>query len=71
MRMPSRLPFLICFLAFLGFPSFAQRAPTKPTNSTAQSVDQSPGLSANNNAVDSVANELALLRKSLQTLNTR
>ena len=71
MRMPSRLPFLICFLAFLCFPSFAQRTPTNPTNSTPQSLDQSPGLSANNNAVDSVANELALLRKSLQTLNTR
>ena len=71
MRMPSRLPFLICFLAVLSFPSFAQRAATSPTNSTPQSLDQSPGLSANNNAVDSVANELALLRKSLQTLNTR
>jgi hypothetical protein len=56
MRMPLRLPFLICFLAFLSFPSFAQ---------------QSPGPSANNSSADSVANELSLLRKSLQTLNTR
>jgi hypothetical protein len=71
MRMPSRLPFLICFLAFLSFPSFAQRAATRPTNSTPSSSAQSPGLSANNNSVDSVANELALLRKSLQTLNIR
>lgn len=71
MRMPSRLPFLICFLAFLSFPSFAQRTATNPANSTVQSSDQSPGLSSNNNQVDSVANELALLRKSLQTLNTR
>ena len=71
MRMPSRLPILICFLAVLSFPSYAQRAPTDPKNSRPQSPDQSPGLAANNNAVDSVANELALLRKSLQTLNTR
>jgi len=67
MRMPSRLLFLICFPAFLSVPSFAQRAATNPTNSTPQSLDQSPGLSAKNNSVDSVANELALLRKSLQT----
>lgn len=64
MRVPPRLPFLICFLAFLSFPSFAQRAATSPTNSA-------PPSSANNTSTDSVANELALLRKSLQTLNTR
>jgi len=63
MKVSSRFPLLICFLAFLSVPSFAQRAAPNTANSTPQELEQSPG--------DSVANELGLLRKSLQTLNAR
>jgi hypothetical protein len=71
MKVPSRFPLLICFLAFLSVPSFAQRVAPGTANSTPQSLEQSPGVPPNTNSVDSVANELGLLRKSLQTLNTR
>ena len=62
MRIPSRLVLLICLMAFFGLPTFAQR----PGSATSMPQEQSPG-----NGSDSVANELGLLRKSLQTLNAR
>ncbi|MGZ8842428.1 MAG: hypothetical protein ACXW18_02120 [Pyrinomonadaceae bacterium] len=64
MKTPSRLILLFCLLAFFGVPTVAQR----PGSSTSMSPpqEQSP-----NNGADSVANEISLLRKSLQTLNAR
>lgn len=60
MKISSRLVLLICLLVCLSISSMAQRT-------TSQAVDQSQGASSS----DSVANELGLLRKSLQTLNIR
>lgn len=64
MKTPSRLILLICFLAFFVVPTFAQRPGSSTSVSPPQ--EQSPG-----NGADSVANEISLLRKSLQTLNAR
>lgn len=47
--------------------SFAQTPERRPTTSAPQPQEQAP----NPNAGDTVANEIGLLRKSLQTLNTR
>lgn len=60
MKIPARLVLLNCLVVFLSISSMAQRA-------MSQTADQSPGT----NSSDSVANELSLLRKSLQTLNSR
>jgi len=60
MEISSRFVLLTCVLVFFSVPSMAQRQ-------TSQAADQSPGTSSS----DSVANELSLLRKSLQTLNSR
>lgn len=64
MRIPSRLILLICLIAFFGISAPAQRPGSSTSISPPQ--EQSPG-----NGSDSVANELSLLRKSLQTLNAR
>jgi len=58
MKIPARFVLLICLLVFLSISSMAQRAATQP-------AEQSPG------SADPIANELGLLRKSLQTLNAR
>jgi len=65
----TRILLLICLLAIPVVSSSAQRV--GPANSASPNLFQSPGVTANNNSGDSVANELGLLRKSLQTLNTR
>ena len=63
MRMLSRLPLL--FLAIIVLPAAAGRVSAQPNSQSAQQP-----ISTTNSA-DPVANELALLRKSLQTLNSR
>jgi len=60
MNIPARLLVMTCLVTFLSVSAMAQRA-------MSQTADQSPGA----NSSDSVANELSLLRKSLQTLNSR
>jgi len=60
MKISSRVVLLICLLVFLSVSSMAQRA-------ASQAADPSPGTSS----ADPIANELSLLRKSLQTLNSR
>ncbi|MEP6913072.1 MAG: hypothetical protein ABI923_09970 [bacterium] len=52
-------------------PSFAQTAERHPTNSTPQAPEQLANLPPNANSMDTVANEIGLLRKSLQALNSR
>ena len=58
MKISARFALLICLMAFLSISAMAQRA-------ASQTSEQAPG------SADPIANELGLLRKSLQTLNTR
>src|SRR5258705_2183639 len=60
MKNSSRFMLLICLVCFLSVTSMAQRP-------ASQAAEQSPGT----NSADPIANELSLLRKSLQTLNSR
>lgn len=60
MKISTRLVLLICLLVSLGSSSIAQRSASPTT-------EQSPGTSS----TEPIANELGLLRKSLQTLNSR
>jgi phosphoenolpyruvate-protein kinase (PTS system EI component) len=52
-------------------PSFAQTPDRRQTKSPAPAPEQPSSLPQNANSTDAVANEIALLRKSLQTLNAR
>jgi hypothetical protein len=60
---------LICFPILFAVPSFAQGVARPPANAVV--LDRSPGVPQNTNPTDPIANEISLLRKSLQTLNTR
>ena len=60
---------VICVVTIFSIQSFAQPPERRQTNSPPQ--EQSPNLPPNAGSIDTVANELGLLRKSLQTLNTR
>jgi DNA anti-recombination protein RmuC len=60
MKISTRFVLLICLVCFLSVTSMAQR-------SASQAAEQSPGTPS----ADPIANELGLLRKSLQTLNSR
>ncbi len=64
-------PVVVCVVIVFGIPSFAQTAERRPGNSTPQAQEQVPNLPPNANSMDVVANEIGLLRKSLQTLNLR
>jgi hypothetical protein len=64
-------PVAVCIVVLCSIPSFAQPPERRQTTSTPQAQEQVPGLPANANSIDIVANEIGLLRKSLQTLNTR
>ena len=63
------LPSVICVLALFSAQSFAQSVPPRPVNATLQGQQQLPPPTGN--SIDTVANEIELLRKSLQTLNAR
>ena len=63
-------PVVICVLTLFSIPSFAQTSERRQGHSTPQAQEQLSNLSSNTNSIDAVANEIALLRKSLQTLNT-
>jgi len=66
MKVPIRsLPIAVCILIFFGVTTFAQTPDRRQPNEPA------PNLPANATALDVVANEIGLMRKSLQTLNTR
>lgn len=70
------LPVRFCPVAFwvvilFGVPSFAQNPERRQTNSTPQAQEQVQSVPPNSSSLDTVANEIGLLRKSLQTLNTR
>jgi hypothetical protein len=65
------LPVALCLLTLFCIPSFAQTSERRQTNSSSQAQEQLLALPAGANSIDTVANELELLRKSLQTLNAR
>lgn len=67
MTMKLKLALVVGWLVTLGIPSFAQTPESRSVSSTPQAQEQA----ANNSAGNTVAGEIALLRKSLQTLNTR
>ena len=64
-------PIVVCVVILFSIPSFAQTPERRQTNSPPQAQEQLPNLPPNANSIDIVANEIGLLRKSLQTLNTR
>jgi len=64
----SPFPALICVVTLLGVHASAQTAERRPAGSSPQTQEQSPSGAS---SADPVANEISLLRKSLQTLNTR
>ena len=62
-------PIAVCVLILFSVQSFAQTPERRQSASTPASQEQPPGLAAN--ATDTVAQELKLLRQSLQALNNR
>jgi hypothetical protein len=64
-------PIVICVVTLFSIPSFAQTPERSQTVPTPQAQGQLPNLSPNANSIDMVANEIELLRKSVQTLNAR
>jgi hypothetical protein len=64
-------PVVTCVIILFCISSFAQTPERHQTNSTLQAQEQLPKLPPNATSIDIVANELGLLRKSLQTLNAR
>src|SRR5216683_5062017 len=72
MTMPVRLlPAAVFVVILFSIPSFAQTAERRQADSTPQAPEQQANLPPNANSIDTVANEIGLLRKSLQTLNLR
>lgn len=67
----TSLPVVICALAFLTAPTFAQNVERRQGNATAPSSAQPSGPAPSPNSIEAVVNEIDLLRKSLQTLNSR
>jgi hypothetical protein len=63
------IPAVVCAVILMSIPSIAQTLERRSTDSAPQ--EQSPKLPANATSLDIVANEISLLRKSLQTLNVR
>ncbi|MDX6403794.1 MAG: hypothetical protein QOH70_1249 [Blastocatellia bacterium] len=69
MRVTS-LAIVILVLPLFSAHSFAQSV-RRQAQAAPPDQEQSAGLTANGNSIEAVANEIDLLRKSLQTLNTR
>jgi len=66
---PKSLAALIFFPILFAAPLFAQRVAGPPANAAV--LDRSQSVPQNTTSTDPIANEISLLRKSLQTLNTR
>lgn len=64
-------PAVICVMTLLSITSFAQTPAPRQTNAVPQAQERAPTIPRNAEPSDTVANEIGLLRKSLQTLNAR
>jgi prefoldin subunit 5 len=72
MTMQARFfPVAVWVVILFSVTSFAQTPERRSTNSTPQAQEQLPNLPSSASSIETVANEIGLLRKSLQTLNTR
>jgi hypothetical protein len=60
----------VIYLVTLSIPSLAQTPERRQTNPAPQAQEQAPNFSSNA-SIDTIANEIGLLRQSLQTLNAR
>lgn len=67
----NKLPVVVWVAILFSIPTFAQTPERRQTDSTPQTQEQLPNLTPNANSIDKVANEIGLLRKSVQTLNVR
>jgi hypothetical protein len=65
------VPVALCVVTLLSVSSFAQTPAGRQTNPTLQPQEQSASLSPGTNSIDTIAMEIGLLRKSVQTLNVR
>lgn len=65
------VPVVLCVVTLFSISSFAQTPEGRQTNSTLQAQGQSPNLPPGTNSIDTIATEIGLLRKSVQTLNVR
>lgn len=65
------LPIVICVLTLFSTESFAQSVERRQASTTPQGQERPASLAPNRNSLEAVANEIELLRKSLQTSNTR
>ena len=65
------LPIVIGLLTLLASESFAQSVERRPASASPQSQEQATTPTPNGNSLEAVANEIDLLRKSMQTLNAR
>lgn len=64
-------PAVVYVVILFSIPSFAQTLERRQAKSPPQAQEQPSSLPQNGNSTDAVANEIALLRKSLQALNAR
>ena len=64
-------PLVVCVVILFSIPSMAQTSERRQTNSPPAAQEQLSNLPPNATSLDIVANEIGLLRKSLQTLNVR
>lgn len=60
-----KLPLVICAMVLCSIPAFAQTPERRPTDST------TPVQGQDTDSIERVANEIGLLRKTVQTLNVR
>jgi hypothetical protein len=71
-RLVRFFPIVVCAVTLFSISSLAQTPERRPkTNPPLQTQEQLPNLPPNATSLDTVANEIGLLRKSLQTLNIR
>jgi hypothetical protein len=64
-------PVVVYVVILFSIPSFAQTPERRQTKSPPQAQEQPSSLPQNASSTDAVANEIALLRKSVQALNAR
>ena len=66
-----KISLAVIYVMALSLQAVAQTPERRATNSTPAAQEQEATLQTNGSGVGTVANELELLRKSLQTLNAR